>query len=142
MTIFGREENLWKNYPMPVNITVADITVIDPAFQDFIQFFILVLTVASILLAYNSAIFIFLVKSKEEYLMVPTRGLYLLFSTVVVVLCLVGSCASILTFFISISVFTLNLVSLASEIILAFLFVAIVLMAPDVFYFVRYLLSD
>ena len=127
---------------MPVNITVADITVIDPAFQDFIQFFILVLTVASILLAYNSAIFIFLVKSKEEYLMVPTRGLYLLFSTVVVVLCLVGSCASILTFFISISVFTLNLVSLASEIILAFLFVAIVLMAPDVFYFVRYLLSD
>lgn len=142
MTIFGREENLWKNYPMPVNITVVDITVIDPAFQDFIQFFILVLTVASILLAYNSAIFIFLVKSKEEYLMVPTRGLYLLFSTVVVVLCLVGSCASILTFFISISVFTLNLVSLASEIILAFLFVAIVLMAPDVFYFVRYLLSD
>ena len=142
MIIFGRKENLWKEYPMPVNITVADITVIDPAFQDFIQFFILVLTVASILLAYNSAIFIFLVKSKEEYLMVPTRGLYLLFSTVVVVLCLVGSCASILTFFISISVFTLNLVSLASEIILAFLFVAIVLMAPDVFYFVRYLLSD
>lgn len=127
---------------MSVNITVADITVIYPAFQDFIQFFILILTVASILLAYNSAIFIFLWQSKEEYLMIPTRGLYLLFSTVVVVLCLVGSCASILTFFISFSIFTLNLVSLASEIIFAFLIVAIVLMAPDVFYFIRYLLSD
>ena len=128
---------------MPVNITVADITVIDPAFQDFIQFFILLLTVSAIVLVYDSVVFPYWMdKTIKDFYMAPTRGFYVLCSTLTIGLCLVGSCISILLFFIEISSFMLSFLNIFSEVLWTCLTAAIILMLIEVLYVVCFFIND
>lgn len=110
------------------NIT-ANIIILNPDFQDFIQFFILLLTVSAIVLVYDSVVFPYWMdKTIKDFYMAPTRGFYVLCSTLTIGLCLVGSCISILILFNSISDFMLILVSAFSEILWVLLTAAIILM--------------
>ena len=122
------------------NIT-ANIIILNPNFQDFIQFFILLLTVSAIVLVYNSVVFPYWMdKTIEDYYITPTRGFYVLCSTLMIGLCLVCSCISILILFNSISDFMLILVSAFSEILWVLLTAAIILMLIDVLYLVSFFL--
>jgi hypothetical protein len=128
---------------MPINITVADITVIDPTFQKFIQFFILLLTVSAIILTFNSVVFPYWMDKaiKEDY-MAPTQGLFVLLSTFIVGWCLIGSCISILLFFIGISYFMLLFLDVFSEFLWTCLTAAIILMLIEVLYVVCFFIND
>lgn len=123
------------------NIT-ANVIILNPDFQDFIQFYILLFTVSAIILTFNSVVFPYLMdKTIKEAYMAPTQGLYVLFSTLMIALCLVGSCTSILILFISISDFMLILLSAFSEFLWTCLSIAIILMLMDVLCLVNFFLA-
>ena len=118
---------------------ITDIILLNQHFQDCIQFFILLLTTSSIILADDSVFPYWIDKITKEYMIAPTKGYFILYSLSLTSFCLVGSCISILVFLIDISDFTLTIISIFSEILWACLSAAVILMLIDVIRIVRFL---
>ena len=137
-------DSLLHNMPnMPTNmsnVSTADIVVLNPYFQDFIQFFILLFAVSSILIAYGSIVFPhWMDETKKYYIMIPTMGSLIPYSLFIMSICLVVSCVSILVLFDN-SDGTYALVSIACEVLWACLAVAVILLMGDVMRIVWYLI--
>ena len=123
------------------NVSTANIAILNTHFQDFIQFFILILTVSSIVFAYDSLVFTHWVdKIKKDYGMAPTKGFFILYSLFATSLCLVGSCISILVLFGDFSDSTLTIVNKTSNFLWVLLSAAVIIMLIDVIHLVRFLL--
>lgn len=124
------------------NMSTADIVVLNPHFQDWIQFFILVFAVSSILLVYNSVVFPTWMRAlKENCDIAPTNGRYILCSTAIIGLCLFFSCVFGTFFFTGISYSTMftffNMVSGGLWLLLS---LSVIFMFIDIYWTLIYLL--
>jgi hypothetical protein len=109
-------------------------------FQDLIQIQILIFTVSSIIMVYNSAVFPkWIDKTRHQRRLAPLKGSYALYSTLLLGICLTVSAGTLLLTATSISSrFPLcYLISLGVWVIL---FAALILTVVDVIALVRYLL--
>lgn len=111
--MFGGREHLWRTlkyntvWPMVANITATNIPgnpILEPGFQSVIQFVILLLAFSTVVLFYNSVIFPnWLEWLIKRYQVVPSRGNFVIISTLIVGASLAGSCISIVPVFINFS---------------------------------------
>ena len=121
------------------NVSTADMVVLNSHFQDFIQFFILLFAVSSILIAYGTIVFPhWMDETKKHYIMVPTMGSLIPYSLLIMSICLVVSCVSMLVLFDN-SNGIYAFINIVCEVLWACLAVAVILMMVDIMRIVRYL---
>lgn len=135
-------------YESAITVTITNLTndvnnhiatINGPAFQSLLQLQILIFTVSSIIMIYNSAVFpSWIDKIKQQHSLVPLKGSYTLYSTLLLGFCLAFSAGIMLLPATSISsCFPICFsVSLAVWI---FICSALILTLVDVIYLVRYL---
>jgi len=115
--------------------------IINPGFQDLINFFLLLLGFTTVVLAYNTALYPKLIEwLKEKNDIVPVNGAYIVISNIALIICLVGSCLAITLLVLDFNFFHLLECCSVAKILWGIVLVSVVLTTYDVIISTSYML--
>jgi hypothetical protein len=114
-------------------VSNASHLILDSSFQNFIQFILLLLAFAAVMLTFNTTFFTYWVDHLfKRYSVLPTKGNWIVFTLLGIGPCIFGTCAIIAWLFLDFSTPCLTICCFLSEILWGLLLGAIVATTFDV----------